>query len=102
MSAVTSAAPVSNIAARPTFKTRYDHFINGKWVAPSGGEYFDNYSPIDGKVFTQAARGNAQDIDKAIDAALAAFPAWSKTAAATRSNILLKVAQVIEDNLEYL
>ncbi len=102
MSVATSAAPVSNIAARPAFKSRYDHFINGKWVAPSGGEYFDNYSPIDGKVFTQAARGNAADIDKAIDAALAAFPAWSKTAAATRSNILLKIAQVIEDNLEYL
>lgn len=95
-------APQSTAVQRPAFKSRYDHFINGKFVAPSGGEYFDNISPIDGKVFTQAARGNAQDIEKAVDAAWAAFPAWSKTSVASRSNLLLKVAQVIEDNLEYL
>lgn len=92
----------SNIVARPQFKSKYDHYIGGKWVAPSSGEYFDNASPIDGKVFTQAARGNAADIEKAIDAAAEAFKTWSKTGAAHRSNILLKIAQVIEDNLEYL
>ncbi len=92
----------SNITARPQFKSKYDHYIGGKWVAPSSGEYFDNASPIDGKVFTQAARGNAADIEKAIDAAAEAFKTWSKTGAAQRSNILLKIAQVIEDNLEYL
>lgn len=92
----------STAVQRPTFKSRYNHFINGQFVAPSGGEYFDNISPIDGKVFTQAARGNAQDIEKAVDAAWAAFPAWSKTSVATRSNLLLKIAQVIEDNLEML
>ncbi len=102
MSTATMAAPKSTVAARPQFKDRYDHYINGEWTAPSGGEYFDNVSPIDGKVFTQAARGNAQDIDKALDAAWAAFLKWSKSAAATRSNILLKIAQRIEDNLEYL
>ena len=102
MSTTTVAAPQSNVAARPKFKDRYDHYIGGEWVAPSTGEYFDNISPIDGKVFTQAARGNAKDIDKAIDAAHKAFATWGKTAAATRSNILLKIAQVIEDNLEYL
>lgn len=101
MSTVTAAAP-SHLAARPRFRDQYDHFINGEWVAPSGGAYFDNISPIDGKVFTRAARGNAQDIDMAIDAATAAFATWSKTAASYRSNLLLKIAQVIEDNLEYL
>jgi len=90
------------LAAKPTFKPKYNHYIGGEWVAPESGEYFDNISPIDGKVFTQAARGNAKDIDKAIDAAHVAFKTWSKTAAATRSNILLKIAQVIEDNLELL
>jgi aldehyde dehydrogenase len=98
----TVAAPVSNLAARPSFKEKYDHFIGGKWVAPDSGQYFDNVSPIDGKVFTQAARGNAKDIEKAIDAAHTAFPLWSKTAAAYRSNLLLKIAQVVEDNLERL
>lgn len=102
MSTTTAAAPKGNVAARPPFKSRYDHYIGGEWVAPSGGQYFDNVSPIDGKVFTQAARGNAQDIEKAIEAAHRAFKTWSKTAAAQRSNVLLRVAQIIEDNLDYL
>lgn len=87
---------------RPTFKDRYDHFIGGKFVAPSSGEYFDNISPIDGKPFTQAARGNAADIDLALDAAHEAFKTWSKTSAASRSLLLNKVADAIEANLELL
>jgi aldehyde dehydrogenase len=102
MSTATIAAPKSTAVPRPEFKDRYDHYINGKFVKPSGGEYFDNISPIDGKVFTQAARGNAEDVEKAIAAGWAAFATWSKSPAASRSNILLKIAQVIEDNLEYL
>ncbi len=102
MSTVTAEAPASTIAARPAFKEKYNHFIGGEWVPPSSGEYFDNVSPIDGKVFTQAARGNAKDVEKAVDAAQKAFKTWGKTAAAYRSNLLIKIAQVIEDNLEYL
>lgn len=102
MSTATVAAPQSNLAARPKFKDKYNHYINGQWTAPNSGEYFDNISPIDGKVFTKAARGNAADIDKAIDAASEAFKTWSKTSATTRSNLLLKIAQVVEDNLDYL
>lgn len=102
MSTATVAAPKSNIVARPEFKSHYDHYINGEWVEPSSGEYFDNISPIDGKVFTKAARGNARDVEAAIDAATKAFESWGKTAAAYRSNILLKIAQVVEDNLDYL
>ncbi len=89
-------------ATRPVFKTRYDNYIGGKFVAPVKGEYFDNVSPIDGKVFTQAARSGKEDIELALDAAHAAFPTWSKTAPTYRSNLMLKIAQVIEDNLEYL
>ena len=92
----------NNLASTPVFKEYYDHYINGTWVKPSSGEYFDNISPVDGKVFTKAARGNAQDIETAMEAAWAAFPAWSKSAASTRSNMLLKIAQRIEDNLEYM
>ncbi len=90
------------VAKQPTFKAKYDHFIGGKFVAPIKGEYFDNVSPVDGKVFTQAARGTKEDIDAALDAAHAAFSSWSKTSVAYRSGILLKIAQVMEDNLEYL
>ncbi|HTJ15083.1 MAG TPA: aldehyde dehydrogenase family protein [Dinghuibacter sp.] len=102
MSTSTIAAPAGPVAVRPRFKDRYDHFIGGEWVAPESGQYFDNISPIDGKVFTQAARGNAKDIDRALDAAHKAFPGWSKTSVAQRSNIMLRIAQRIEDNLEYL
>jgi len=102
MSTNTATAPQPAIASRPKFKDRYDHYIGGEWVAPSSGEYFDNISPIDGKVFTRAARGNAQDVEKAIEAAHKAFATWGKSAAAYRSNLLLKIAQVIEDNLEHL
>lgn len=102
MSTTTVAAPKSTVAAKPQYKIKYNHYIGGQWVAPSSGEYFPNVSPIDGKVFTQAARGNAVDIEKAIDAATEAFKSWSKTAASYRSNLMLKIAQVIEDNLEYL
>lgn len=102
MSNTVAVSPTPNLAERPSFKPKYDHFINGEWVAPSSGEYFDNISPLDGKPFTQAARGNAQDIDKAIDAAHKAFETWSKSGAAYRSNLLLKIAQIVEDNLDYL
>lgn len=92
----------SNAVERPSFKNQYDHFIGGKWIAPSGGEYFDNISPVDGKAFTKAARGNKDDINLALDAAHKAFPSWSQTSAAARSKVLLDIADVIEENLEML
>ena len=95
-------ASYGNLAKRPTFKAKYGNYIGGKFVAPVKGEYFDNISPVDGQVFTQAARSGKEDVELALDAAHAAFPSWRKTAAATRSNLLLKIAQVMEDNLEYL
>lgn len=87
---------------KPAFKERYDNFIGGKFVAPVNGEYFDNISPVDGKVFTQAARSTKEDVELALDAAHEAFATWSKTSATTRSNILLKIADTIEANLPYL
>lgn len=102
MSTTTAAAPASTVTQRLKFKSQYEHFINGKFTPPAKGEYFDNVSPIDGKVFTRAARGTAADIELAIDAALEAFKTWSKASAASRSNLLLKIAQVVEDNLPYL
>jgi aldehyde dehydrogenase len=102
MSNATAVSPESTVVSRPSFKDRYDHYINGQWTKPSSGEYFDNISPIDGKVFTQAARGDAADIARAIAAATEAFATWSKTPVVKRSNILLQIAQRIEENLEYL
>ena len=91
-----------SIVSRPTFKEKYDNFIGGKFVPPVKGEYFDNISPIDGKVFTKAARSGKEDIELALDAAHAAFPTWGKTSAAHRASLLNKIADVIEKNLEYL
>jgi len=93
---------LSQTVERPQFKAKYDNFIGGKFVAPVSGVYFDNISPIDGKVFTKAARSDHRDVDAALDAAHKAFPAWSKLSVTARSNLLLKIADTIEQNLEYL
>ncbi len=82
------------------FRKKYDNFINGEWVAPLDGEYFDNSSPIDGKVFCQIARSKEADVEAALDAAHAAKDAWGKTSVTERSNMLLKLAEGIEANLE--
>lgn len=82
------------------FREKYDNFINGEWVAPLDGEYFDNSSPIDGKVFCQIARSKEADVEAALDAAHAAKDAWGKTSVTERSNMLLKLADGIEANLE--
>ena len=82
------------------FRKKYDNFINGEWVAPVDGEYFDNSSPIDGKVFCQVARSKEADVEVALDAAHAAKDAWGKTSVTERSNMLLKLADGIEANLE--
>ena len=88
--------------AKIAYKAKYDNFINGQWTAPVKGQYFDVVTPVNGKVYTQAARSTAEDIELALDAAHAAFPKWGKTDAATRSNILLKIADRLEANLELL
>jgi aldehyde dehydrogenase len=84
------------------FKSRYDNFIGGKFVAPVRGQYFDVLTPINGQPYTQAARSTAEDVEKALDAAHAAAPAWGRTPAAVRAGILLKIADRIDANLEKL
>ncbi len=88
--------------AKVAFKSHYDNFIGGKWVAPVKGQYFDVITPITGKPYTKAARSGAEDIELALDAAHAAADAWGKTAPAERANVLLKIADRIEANLELL
>jgi aldehyde dehydrogenase len=85
-----------------TFKTRYDNFIGGEWLAPAKGEYFDVISPVNGKPYTQVARSTAEDIELALDAAHAAADKWGRTSAGERANVLLKVAERMEANLELL
>jgi aldehyde dehydrogenase len=93
---------MEQIAKRPEFKTHYNNYINGQFVAPVNGKYFDNISPIDGKPFTKAAHSSPEDLELAVNAAAEAFKTWSKTSVTERSIILNKIAQRMEDNLEYL
>jgi len=88
--------------AKVQFKSHYDNFIGGKWAAPVKGAYFDVVSPISGEIYTKAARSTAEDIERALDAAHAAADSWGKTAPAERANVLLKIADRLEKNLEAL
>ena len=84
------------------FKLRYDNFIGGKFVPPVNGKYFENVTPITGAMINECARSDAADIELALDAAHAAKDAWGKTSATERANVLLKIADRIEANLELL
>ncbi|MFH8620107.1 aldehyde dehydrogenase family protein [Streptomyces sp. NPDC017979] len=85
-----------------SFPSRYDHWIGGAYVAPVHGRYFENPSPVNGQPFTEVARGTAEDVERALDAAHAAAPAWGRTPAADRARILLKIADRMEEHLEQL
>ncbi len=95
------AAPGSP-GAKIAYQPQYDNFIGGKWTAPADGQYFDVITPISGKVYTRVARSNARDIERALDAAHAAAGAWGQASVTERANILLKIADRIESNLELL
>ncbi|MCB1888163.1 MAG: aldehyde dehydrogenase family protein [Rhodocyclaceae bacterium] len=88
--------------AKVQFKTQYDNFIGGKWVAPVKGQYFDVITPITGRPYTKAARSTAEDINLALDAAHAAADKWGRTSPAERAGLLLKIADRIEANTELL
>jgi aldehyde dehydrogenase len=88
--------------AWPEFKAKYDNYIGGKFVPSASGQYFDVVSPINGKVFTQAAHSNKEDLEAAVNAATEAFKTWKDTSPTERSIILNKIADRIEQNLEYI
>jgi len=85
-----------------TYKSRYENWIGGQYVAPVKGMYFENISPVTGNVFCEVARSTAEDVELALDAAQAAAPGWGATAATERAIILNKIADRIEENLEML
>ncbi|MCM2477488.1 aldehyde dehydrogenase family protein [Rhizobium sp. CG5] len=92
---------VQAIANTP-FKLRYGNYIGGQWVEPVNGCYFDNTTPVTGGKLCEVARSDEHDINLALDAAHAAKDKWGRTSTTERSNILMKVAQRMEDNLELL
>ncbi|RLV59250.1 aldehyde dehydrogenase [Parashewanella curva] len=84
------------------FKPRYQNFIGGQWVEPCDGQYFQNISPVNGQPFCEIPRSNAKDIELALDAAHKAKDSWGATSVTERSSLLLKIADRIEQNIEYL
>ncbi|GIT79559.1 aldehyde dehydrogenase [Leifsonia sp. LS1] len=103
------AAEAPSVYAQPgtegavvNYATRYDHYIGGRYVAPASGQYFEDVTPVTGRPFTEIARGTAADVDRAVDAAWAAFPAWGKTSVAERALLLTRIADRMEANLELL
>src|SRR2546423_13281309 len=86
----------------PTETHTISNFIDGQFVEPIGGKYLDNIEPATGKPYSLVPDSDARDVEMAVAAADKAFPAWSKTPAADRSRILLRIADLIERDLEKL
>ena len=86
----------------PTESVKIPNFIDGQFVEPVGGKYLDNIEPATGKPYSFVPDSDARDVDLAVAAADKAFPSWSKTATADRSRILLRIAELIERDLEKL
>jgi len=99
---ISKTLDTSHLKVSFPFKEKYGNFINGKFENPKSGKYFDNTSPITNEVICKIPRSNQEDVDFALDAAHAAFPSWGVTSITERSNILLKIADVIEKNLNVL
>ena len=97
-----TATQSADTRQKPKFRDQYENYIGGEWVAPTNGEYFDNVSPVDGNAFTRIPRSTKEDVDKAVAAAWKAADHWNNTSATERSNLLLKIADVMENNLEDL
>jgi aldehyde dehydrogenase len=91
-----------HLAVQVPFKQRYGNFIGGKWVAPKGGKYFDNITPITGHPFCEIPRSDKDDVEAALDAAHAAKEAWGKTSVTERARILNLIADRMEQNLEVI
>lgn len=88
--------------AKVTFQDRYDNFVGGKWTPPVKGQYFDNVTPVTGKVFCKVARSTAEDVEQALDAAHKAAPGWGRTPVAQRAALLEQIAARMQQNLEKL
>ncbi|NTE54865.1 aldehyde dehydrogenase [Agrobacterium tumefaciens] len=93
---------VQQKAGEAPFKLKYGNYVGGKWVEPKSGRYMDNLSPVTGHKICEVPRSDASDIEFALDAAHKARDKWGKTSITERSNILLKIAQRIEDNLDLI
>lgn len=91
-----------SIHNRPVLKPEYGNYIGGKFVPAVDGATFEVQTPIDGTVITKVPRSNKKDVDAALDAAHTAFESWKNSSVTERSNMLLKIADVVEANHHYI
>src|SRR5580698_2912012 len=96
------AAHLKTLERTIPLRSRYENFIGGEWVSPVKGGYFDNISPTTGQVICQIARSQAEDVERAVDAAHAAADKWGRTAVAERAQVLHKIADRMEQYLPFL
>ncbi|RDH43393.1 aldehyde dehydrogenase family protein [Zooshikella ganghwensis] len=94
--------PPGQDGAKLFFKSRYANFINGEWVTPKKGNFFENKTPVTGEAYCQIPRSTADDIEAALDAAHQAAPEWGAKPAAYRAQVLLQIADRIEQFAEKL
>ena len=99
---MTVYAPPGQPGSPAKYASRYDNFICGEWVPPVKGQYFENVTPVTGRAFTEVARGTAEDVELALDAAHGAAPSWGRTSAADRSAVLLAIADRMQQHLKTL
>lgn len=100
--ATATAVHPGKLSDQVSFRPRYGNYIGGKWVEPASGQYFENVTPVTGKTFCEIPRSNAKDIELALDAAHAARVAWGHTSPTHRANLMIQIAQRMEDNLDIL
>ena len=85
------------VRSKGKLPARYGNFIGGNWIAPADGEYFTDYSPINGARLVDVAKSTARDVETALDAAHKAKDAWARMSPAERSLLLNKVADRMEE-----
>ena len=96
----TQQLPASATGLKIPIRARYDNWIGGEYQKPVRGQYFTNLSPVNGKPICEVARSTHEDVDRALDAAHAAALHWNKTSLTYRANILNRVADRLEQNLD--
>lgn len=91
-------APAPESKSHAEIKKKYDHFINGKWVKPGSGEYFDTINPANEEILAQVAKGSETDVDKAVKAARKAYEnVWSKMPGKERGKYIYRIARLIQE-----
>ena len=94
-------APESKSAA--SIKPKYDHFINGAWVKPAGGKYFDSINPANEEKLSEVADGNEADVNKAVTAARNAYEkTWQKMPAKERAKYIFRIARMVQEKAREL